>query len=83
MQERHRWADIGAGADSSGGVECGSNLVAQQESLGIAMLMLSLLACAVLEPYLFADGITYYFYDFVFMMCLGYMNAWRTREGER
>ena len=49
----------------------------------IAMLMLSLLVCAMLEPYLFADGITYYFYDFVFMMCLGYMNAWRTREGER
>lgn len=46
----------------------------------IAILELAILACAMLEPYLFADAVSYYIYDFVFMLCLGYLDQWR-RQG--
>lgn len=46
----------------------------------IAILELAILACAVLEPYLFVDTVSYYFYDFVFMLCLGYMDQWRRQR---
>lgn len=49
----------------------------------IAVVMLGLLGCAILEPYLFTVNIKYYFFDFLFLLCLGYMNVWRTCEGER
>ena len=49
----------------------------------VAVVMLGLLGCAFLEPYLFTVNVKYHFFDFLFLLCLGYMNVWRTREGER
>lgn len=43
----------------------------------IALLSLCLIGCGILEPYLFVDSMSYHFFDFVFMMCLGYMHIWR------
>lgn len=43
----------------------------------IALLSLCLLGCGMLEPYLFVDSVSYHFFDFVFMMCLGYIHIWR------
>lgn len=42
----------------------------------IALLVLCLLGCGMLEPYLFYEDIAYHYYDFLFMMCVGYMHLW-------
>ena len=36
-----------------------------------------LLGCAMLEPYLFVVDVSYYYLDFLFLMCLGYLCLWR------
>lgn len=49
----------------------------------VAVVMLGLLGCAFLEPYLFTVNIKYHFFDFLFLLCLGYMNQWRIGERGR
>lgn len=49
----------------------------------IALMMLCLLGCAVLEPYLFVSDVSYFYLDLLFMMCLGYMNLWRRQTPDR
>ena len=43
----------------------------------VALLALCLLGCAMLEPYLFVVDVSYHFFDFLFLLCLGYMELWR------
>ena len=43
----------------------------------VALLTLCLLGCAMLEPYLFVVDVSYYYLDFLFLMCLGYLCLWR------
>lgn len=49
----------------------------------IALLTLCLLGNAMLEPYLFNEKISYHYFDFLFMMCVGYMHLWYRREQQR
>lgn len=42
----------------------------------IALLTACLLGCAMLEPYLFVADVSYHYLDFLFLICLGYMNEW-------
>lgn len=46
----------------------------------IAMLVLCLLGCGMLEPYLFTLNPGNHYFDIVFMLCTGYLECWR-REG--
>ena len=43
----------------------------------VALLSLCLLGCAMLEPYLFVADVSYFYLDFLFLMCLGYLCLWR------
>ena len=43
----------------------------------VALLTMCLLGCAMLEPYLFVVDVSYYYLDFLFLMCLGYLCLWR------
>ncbi len=43
----------------------------------IALLVLCFLGCAMLETYLFHGGVFYHPYNFLFMLCLGYLDCWR------
>lgn len=42
----------------------------------IALLVLCLLGCAVLEPYLFTADPGDHFFDMLFMLCTGYLHMW-------
>lgn len=42
-----------------------------------AMVVLCLLGCAVMEPYLFVANIQFHYFDFLFALSLGYLNRWR------
>lgn len=46
----------------------------------VALLTLSLLGCAMLEPYLFVADVSYFYLDFLFLMCLGYLCLWRKEK---
>ena len=46
----------------------------------VALLTLSLLGCAMLEPYLFVVDVSYFYLDFLFLMCLGYLCLWRKEK---
>ena len=46
----------------------------------VAMVVLCLLGCAMLEPYLFTVSGQFHFFDFLFLLCLGYMRQWRTQS---
>ena len=46
----------------------------------VALLSLCLLGCAMLEPYLFVVDVSYYYLDFLFLMCLGYLCLWRVEK---
>lgn len=48
----------------------------------VALLTLCLLGCALLEPYLFVVDVSYYYLDFLFLMCLGYLGLWRGEKVE-
>ena len=52
----------------------------------VALVMLCLMGCAVMEPYLFTVYAQFHYFDFLFMLCLGYVNQWRGqisgRKGE-
>lgn len=43
----------------------------------IALMTLCLMGCAMLEPYLFVVDVSYFYLDFLFLMCLGYLCLWR------
>ena len=45
----------------------------------VALLVLCLLGCALLEPYLFLANMEYQYFDFLFLLCLGYLHVWRTQ----
>ena len=47
----------------------------------IALLSLCLLGCAMLEPYLFVVDVSYFYLDFLFLTCLGYLSQWRKDMG--
>lgn len=42
-----------------------------------ALLTLGLLVCAILEPILFTGADDYHFVNFVFFLCVGYLEVWR------
>lgn len=46
----------------------------------VVMVVLCLLACAILEPYLFTANTQYHYFDFLFLLCLGYMELWRREK---
>ena len=52
----------------------------------VAMVVLCLMGCAVMEPYLFVVNAQFHYFDFLFLLCLGYMDQWRkltrNRKGE-
>lgn len=43
----------------------------------VALVTLCLMGCAVMEPYLFTVYAQFHYFDFLFMLCLGYLNQWR------
>lgn len=43
----------------------------------VALVTLCLMGCAVMEPYLFTVYSQFHYFDFLFMLCLGYLNQWR------
>ncbi|MCI7726992.1 MAG: O-antigen ligase family protein [Clostridiales bacterium] len=43
----------------------------------VAMTTLCLMGCAMMEPYLFTVYAQFHYFDFLFMLCLGYLNQWR------
>lgn len=53
----------------------------------VSMVALCLMGCAMMEPYLFVANAQFHYFDFLFLLCLGYMTQWRgqkpSREGER
>lgn len=46
----------------------------------VAMVVLCLMGCAMLEPYLFTVNLQFHFFDFLFLLCLGYLNQWSSRK---
>lgn len=46
------------------------------EARCIALLTLCLLACSLLEPILFTGSAEYHFLNFVFFLCIGYLQQW-------
>ena len=43
----------------------------------LALLILCMLGCSMLEPYLFGDSLDYIIFNCLFMLCLGYLDCWR------
>ena len=46
----------------------------------VTMVTLCLMGCAVMEPYLFTVYAQFHYFDFLFMLCLGYLNQWRREK---
>ena len=46
----------------------------------VALVTLCLMGCAVMEPYLFTVYAQFHYFDFLFMLCLGYLNQWRREK---
>ena len=46
----------------------------------VALVTLCLMGCAVMEPYLFTAYAQFHYFDFLFMLCLGYLNQWRRQR---
>ena len=50
----------------------------------VAMTALCLMGCALLEPYLFTVSAQFHYFDFLFLLSLGYLDQWRMeKEGEK
>ena len=47
-----------------------------------ALLVLCVLGCSFLEPYLFTANVLYHPVHFLFLLCLGYLDCWRTERKE-
>lgn len=46
----------------------------------ISLMVLCLLGCSLLEPYLFTVNTGYHFFDFLFLLCVGYLEIWRSEK---
>ena len=46
----------------------------------VAIVVLCLMGCSMLEPYLFTVNAQFHYFDFLFLLCLGYMNQWRRQK---
>lgn len=46
----------------------------------VALVTLCLMGCAAMEPYLFTAYAQFHYFDFLFMLCLGYLNQWRRQK---
>lgn len=46
----------------------------------VALVILCLMGCAMMEPYLFTAYAQFHYFDFLFMLCLGYLNQWRRQK---
>ena len=46
----------------------------------VTMVTLCLMGCAMLEPYLFTVNAQFHYFDFLFLLSLGYMNQWRMEK---
>lgn len=49
----------------------------------IAMLCLCMLVASFMEPYLFLPPIDYYIYNFIFLLCLGYLVHWQEEDNRK
>lgn len=48
----------------------------------LAVLILCVLGCSMLEPYLFGNSMDYTLFNCLFMLCLGYLDCWRAELKE-
>ena len=48
-----------------------------------AMLTLCMLAASFMEPYLFLPPIDYYIYNFIFLLCAGYLLHWQEEDNRK
>lgn len=48
----------------------------------LAVLVLCILGCSMLEPYLFGNSLNYTIFNCLFLLCLGYLDCWRTEIKE-
>lgn len=46
----------------------------------VALVTLAMLGCGLMEPILFLGNINYYCFDFLFMLCVGYLYLWGKKE---
>ena len=49
----------------------------------IAMLTLCMLVASFMEPYLFLPPIDYYLYNFIFLLCAGYLLHWQEADNRK
>ena len=49
----------------------------------LAVLVLCILGCSMLEPYLFGNSLNYMMFNCLFMLCLGYLDCWRAELKKR
>lgn len=49
----------------------------------IAMLAVCVLVAGFLEPYLFITNVYYHLTDFIFFLCVGYLDCWRMQLSEK
>ncbi len=49
----------------------------------MAMLTLCMLAASFMEPYLFLPPIDYYLYNFIFLLCAGYLLHWQEEDNRK
>ncbi len=49
----------------------------------LALLILCMLGCSMLEPYLFGNSLDYIIFNCLFMLCLGYLDCWRAELKKR
>ena len=48
-----------------------------------AMVTLCMLVASFLEPYLFLPPSNYYLYNFIFLLCLGYLVHWQAEDNQK
>ena len=48
-----------------------------------AMVTLCMLVASFLEPYLFLPPLDYYIYNFIFLLCLGYLVHWQAEDNRK
>lgn len=49
----------------------------------IAMVTLCMLAASFMEPYLFLPPLNYYLYNFIFLLCAGYLVHWQAEDNRK
>ena len=48
-----------------------------------AMLTLCMMVASFMEPYLFLPPIDYYLYNFMFLLCAGYLFHWQQEDNRK